>query len=386
MIENAEELPRVSQDAIEEVEESNAFLLQAYSDDLDTVLLRFLRARKWDLSAAFAMIAENIEWRLQYGVHELKKQGELRLPRKLMASGKGFVWGEDQSGRIVCYVRAGLHDKNAQPLEESADYLVYWMETGRGLRRYDEQTCTLVLDLGGASYASMDVGFTHFLLKCLEAYYPEVLGQALLIDAPWIFWGFWKLFSHLMDPVVAAKIKFLKRSELKKYIDPDQIPTEFGGSSGFSFPEAHQMAPPAKPAVSQREDPQKLALIRQMELEFLQITGDMWMKLKTTGGAMGDIDGMLPLEEKRNALKWRIRQQYRELMAPIYPANIYERLGLIGLDGVVDWDRYQAKLRGEDECSSAPPRESILIAQSPADSKREPLIPTAKESPSSDVL
>lgn len=328
--------------------EAKIFFLQAHGDDLDTVMLRFLRARKWDLPAAFAMLIECCQWRLTYGTHELCCEGESRLPKGLMASGKAFIWGEDRSGRVTCYVRARLHDKTAQPLEESADYLVYWMETGRSLRQYDEQMVTLVLDLEGAGLASLDTAFASFMLKCLEAYYPEILGQALLVSAPWMFWGFWRLLSPLLDPVVAAKIKFIKKDQLGEYIDEDQLPVEFGGpQSSFNFSEAFarsQQIPARSVSKAAKEDPGLTAQLRALQHRLISLNKEILNRLLES-----DNPKMDELFRERDEVKSELRTTYERLVRLLYPPSMYERLGLINeKTRRVEWSRYQPPQEDDD--------------------------------------
>lgn len=333
--------------------EAGIFFLQAHCDDLDTMMLRFLRARKWDLPAAFAMLIECCQWRLTYGTHELCCEGESRLSAGLMASGKAFIWEEDRSGRITCYVRARLHDKGAQSLEESADYLVYWMETGRSLRRYDEQMVTLVLDLEGAGLSSLDTAFASFMLKCLEAYYPEVLGQALLVNAPWIFWGFWRLFSPLLDPVVAAKLKFIKRDELIEYIDRDRLPVEFGGpQSSFDFSEAFaksRQVPARSVSKVIKEDPELTTQRGILQHRLLSLNREILGLLLKSGSS--NIDALF---RERDEIKTELRASYRRLVKLLYPPSLYERLRLINEKTErVDWTRYQPSQQRDDANSEA---------------------------------
>jgi len=55
------------------------------------------------------------------------------------------------------------------------------------------------------------------------------------VNPPWLFWGFWKVVSLVIDPVTKEKIKFIKdlkessgKAELLKVIDADQLETELG--------------------------------------------------------------------------------------------------------------------------------------------------------------
>lgn len=127
-----------------------AFWNMVKQDNPDALLLRFLRARKWDVKKALIMLISTMRWRLQ-DVHvdddimangeaqalkqassadpAQKKKGEEFL--KQMRMGKSFLHGVDKFGRPICVVRVRLHraaDQGADTLER---YTVYTIETAR---------------------------------------------------------------------------------------------------------------------------------------------------------------------------------------------------------------------------------------------------------------
>lgn len=323
------------------------------TDDFDTAIARFLRARKWNLPAAFAMLVGFCSWRLDFGVHSLMQEGESHFPEELLASGKGFIWEEDKHGRVCCYARAKLHNKDAQPLRQSCEYLVFWLETGRILRRNDQQLVTVVVDLNGATFASLDLPFAKFMFNCLQAYYPEILGQVLILDAPWLFWSFWKMVSPFIDPIVAAKIKFIQKSELKHYIDDGRIPQEFGGSSRFSWPSAYTSPPNSKPKVEMLDENNALRLRSAREI-FLRACVDTYRAL--------DGEKMTDLFANREALKTSLRREYYKVFRESYPHSIYHRLGVFDSDERIVWSQYRGtEPPPENGHHSAPPGTNLEL-------------------------
>ena len=85
------------------------------TDNPDAVVLRFLRARKWDLDAAYNMLANTLRWRLHMRVDEIVALGENGLRDNLNAlkpelgdcfitqlnSGKAYLGGPDKEGRGI---------------------------------------------------------------------------------------------------------------------------------------------------------------------------------------------------------------------------------------------------------------------------------------------
>lgn len=127
-----------------------AFWNMVKQDHPDALLLRFLRARKWDVKKALIMMISTMRWRLQ-DVHvdddimangeaqalkqassadlAQKKKGEEFL--KQMRMGKSFLHGVDKFGRPICVVRVRLHRAADQEADTLERFTVYTIETAR---------------------------------------------------------------------------------------------------------------------------------------------------------------------------------------------------------------------------------------------------------------
>ncbi|KAF9157887.1 hypothetical protein DFQ26_008226, partial [Actinomortierella ambigua] len=212
-------------------------------DHPDSLLLRFLRARKWNVANGLNMILKAFKWRLEDDIEEVKANSEDALNEKYrgfrlqMEMGKSFVHGQDNDGRPVVYINVRLHkpaDQDAKALEK---FTIYVMETGRLMITPPVETACLVFDMTGFSLANMDYNFVKFLVQCFEAYYPESLGVLLIHKAPFVFWGVWKIIEPWLDPVVASKIKFTRSdSELTQYIPANHLPDKYdGGKDKYQY-------------------------------------------------------------------------------------------------------------------------------------------------------
>lgn len=117
----------------------------------DSLLLRFLRARKWDVGKGFTMMVTNILWRKEVQVdddilpkgelHALEQSRDETLTAKQkkegrdfieqLKTGKSFLHGFDRQGRPVNYVRVKIHKPGAQSEEVLERYIVHVIETTR---------------------------------------------------------------------------------------------------------------------------------------------------------------------------------------------------------------------------------------------------------------
>lgn len=322
---------------------------QCSTDDPDRILLRFLRARRWVVADAFTMLMDCLKWRHLVGLRRLMAAGELALKPALLEGGKNYFWKEDREGRLVCYIRSRLHDKNAQSLQETIDFTIYTVEIGRRLRRHDEQLVTTVFDLRDAPLASLDIPCMQFMVGTLQAFYPEILGKCLILDAPWIFSGFWRLVKPLLDPIVAAKIEFVKREELPQYIDPASLPVEYGGVDPFRYLYSPPLPSPAKEGgegegegEEERESEAQLLLARLaiLRTRFVECTCEMHSLVSRVEDAR-DLEKLLvPIRERRDELKLQLQRCHRSLDQQVLPLCWYQRIGVLSDEFAVQWDKY----------------------------------------------
>ncbi|GAB1194866.1 hypothetical protein APSETT444_004117 [Aspergillus pseudonomiae] len=119
-------------------------------DNPDSLLLRFLRARKWDIKKALIMLVSTIRWRLQDVKvdDDIVKNGELAALQQSKSSdpeekrkgeefleqmrmGKGYIHGVDKDGRPICVIRVRLHKQADQGTDTLDRFTVYTIESAR---------------------------------------------------------------------------------------------------------------------------------------------------------------------------------------------------------------------------------------------------------------
>ncbi|OAD70505.1 hypothetical protein PHYBLDRAFT_89013, partial [Phycomyces blakesleeanus NRRL 1555(-)] len=203
------------------------------TDNPDAVLLRFLRARKWNVDAAYKMLINTLRWRVAMRLDDIIALGETGLRDELenlkpglgksfvgqVHSGKATLGGPDKLGRGVCFINVRLHNKEAQSNEILRLMTLFVMEASRTVVAQPLEANCILFNMDGFTLSNMDYDFVKFLVTCFEAYYPETLGMCIIHKAPWVFSTVWNLITPLLDPVVASKIHFTKNlEELSEYI------------------------------------------------------------------------------------------------------------------------------------------------------------------------
>lgn len=306
-------------------------------DNPDDGVLRFLRARKWDVNAAVVMLMGALHWRTQTARldQDIMLKGEggaLAVTQSSSASstdkkladdylnqlrmGKAFLHNTDKEGRPCAYVRVRLHRSSQQSNQALERFIIHFIETSRFVLKPPVDTATIVFDMTNFGLANMDYTPVKLIIQCFEANYPESLGAILIYKAPWIFQGIWRVIRGWLDPVVAGKVHFCSNiKELEAFIEKDKIIKELGGPEDFEYkyiePEADENAKLQDTTTRDAIQAERNALTEAFDRETVQ-----WVR--------GGNDGT-----ERKRLAGLIEANYWKLDPYVRARSVYDRNGTI---------------------------------------------------------
>ncbi|KAJ2451070.1 phosphatidylinositol transfer protein csr1 [Coemansia sp. RSA 2336] len=310
----------------------SAFWQAVREDHPDVLMLRFLRARKWDVERAYKMAIAAVKWRVQEKVDEIIWYGDIHNDASLMWKGVSYAHGKDRLGQPIIWSGSCLHHQKDQSYPQLKRYLIWMMETLRQLLFTPIERVCLIMDLTDHSNANMDWPFVKTFIKFLEAYYPECLGICIVYNGPWWFSGVWKLISPLLDPVVASKVQFAQKPEgLLKFIDEAELLAIRGGKDKYAF-EYVKPQPEENKLMFDKEGREEAAkkLDEKREL-FVEVTRE-WVDAKE--------DAFAELSGKRRELSEEVRQAAQEKDKYTRARHLYTRTGVLQ-NSVVDWSKVQ---------------------------------------------
>ena len=213
----------------------------------DLYLLRFLRARKFDLEKTTIMFQKFLKWRQDEKVDELRTSfnfSEILEVKKIYPHGYHKV---DKMGRplyieLLSKLDVGklftvtTEERMVKYYIREYERLMKWRFPGcsAAVKKPVEQSLT-ILDCNGLGISSV-VGKTRSFVQLAtnigQDFYPEMLGQMFLLNTGWLFKALWAIVKTFMDPKTAGKIHMLGGSyinELVKYIDEQNIPECING-------------------------------------------------------------------------------------------------------------------------------------------------------------
>ncbi|PGH29206.1 hypothetical protein GX50_08041 [[Emmonsia] crescens] len=317
-----------------------AFWNSIKQDNPDGLLLRFLRARKWDVHKALVMLVSTLKWRSQEwkvddeivlkgesAVHENSKSDDATKKKEgqdmlhMLRIGEAYCRGKDKQGRPICYINVRLHRIGAYCQSAIEKNIIFQIETSRLMLDSKIDTAVIVFDMTDFGLANMDYIPVKFIIKCFEANYPESLGAILVHKAPWIFSGFWAIIKGWLDPVVASKIHFTSNfQELEKFIAKEAIPRGLGGSDDYEY----EYIEPKQGENDHMNDAAKTAALKAERLkiidEFQKATLD-WINTASTAADKGE-----DIKKQRQDIATRLSDFYWKMDPYIRARSIYDRI------------------------------------------------------------
>ena len=213
----------------------------------DLFLLRFLRARKFDLEKTMLMFKKFLQWRIDMKVEEINASYELE---NLIEIKKLYPHGYHRTDKLGRPVYIELYDKTdvnglfkVTTDEKMIKYYIKQYERqikyifpacSAVVQKPVEQSCT-ILDANGIGILSLVgpiKGFVKLASDIGQDYYPEMLGKMTILNVGFLFRAIWSMVKSFIDAKTQAKISLLKsnyKDELLKLIDEDKLPSFFGG-------------------------------------------------------------------------------------------------------------------------------------------------------------
>jgi len=214
----------------------------------DSYLLRFLRARKFDLSKTLTMFRNFQKWREDINIEELRhfNYPELNQVKKYFPHG---YFRTDKEGRPILIECIGqLRYKEMMEVTTEERFHKYYIKCYEHLLDVKFPACSraagkqiastfYIMDLKGGCMKLILGKVMDFVKKVSrigQDNYPEVLGKMFIVNAPLVFYAVWNAIKPWIDERTKSKISILGshfQKELLEYVDAENLPDFLGGKA-----------------------------------------------------------------------------------------------------------------------------------------------------------
>ncbi|KAL1920819.1 uncharacterized protein VTP21DRAFT_11454 [Calcarisporiella thermophila] len=212
----------------------------------DHLLLRFLRARKFDHELTMTMFRNCEQWRKEFRVEELVRNFDFPEGERIARIYPRYYHKIDRLGRPIYVEHLGKIDINEMFQITTEDRMIQaFVVSYEGLMNERFPACSLlagrnieqcftILDLQGLSLMQVPsaLGFIRRTSAIAQDYYPEMMGKMYVINAPMLFSTVWSMIRPFLDEVTVNKIVIPSanvQQELLKDVEPENLPAIFGG-------------------------------------------------------------------------------------------------------------------------------------------------------------
>ncbi|XP_077332218.1 tyrosine-protein phosphatase non-receptor type 9-like isoform X2 [Lithobates pipiens] len=195
--------------------------------------VKFLMARKFDVSRAIDLFQAYRNTRLKEGIYNINPDEEPL--RSELLSGKFTVLpGRDANGAALALFTARLHRPDVTTHKAVLQAIIYQLD--KAIERVETQRNGLIFiyDMINSTYGNFDYELCVKILNLLKGAFPARLKCVFIVSSPLWFRAPFAVLRLFVREKLRERVRTVKAHELVNHIPKDSLPEHLGGTLKIS--------------------------------------------------------------------------------------------------------------------------------------------------------
>jgi len=203
-------------------------------------IMASLFAKKFDMKRTEEFLKNCLAWRKEKGFMNLPKYSE--IDTRLFDANIYLPGTRDKEGRSVKFIRMALRvpNENGCTVENLTKWITWLYYVGvfhEGMDGLRNGSC-MVTDFEGYGWKNFDIDFQRQTSSSLlTEKFPVLIRKILVVNPPSIFNAIKRIMSTILKNKFMDRIEIVSLKDIPKYIEHDQLITDYGGNVKYTIPE-----------------------------------------------------------------------------------------------------------------------------------------------------
>ncbi|KAG9509571.1 Tyrosine-protein phosphatase non-receptor type 9 [Fragariocoptes setiger] len=198
--------------------------------------IKFLMARKFDVTRAIQLYKSHEITRLQEGLNDIDPTNE-DLNRELNTGKFTILSVRDPQGAAIAIFTARLHSaRHRNSFSREANHqitlkgIVYQLDMALDDIQTQRSGVVFIYDMSGSDRSNFEYSFCQKLLNLLKGAYPAKLKKVLIVSVPMWFKAPYQILRLLYPQKLRDRVNLVDRSQLTDHLPLESLPVELGGT------------------------------------------------------------------------------------------------------------------------------------------------------------
>ncbi|XP_060720496.1 tyrosine-protein phosphatase non-receptor type 9 isoform X1 [Tachysurus vachellii] len=195
--------------------------------------VKFLMARKFDVSRAIDLFQAYKNTRIKEGIYNINPNEE-PLRTELLSGKFTVLPGRDAKGAALALFTARLHRPDVTTHKAVLQAIIYQLDKAIESIQTQRDGLIFIYDMTNSTYANFDYELCVKILNLLKGAFPARLKCVFIVSSPLWFRAPFAVLRLFVREKLRERVCTVKAHELANHIPVISLPEHLGGSSQYS--------------------------------------------------------------------------------------------------------------------------------------------------------